>query len=155
MAQPAGAKRVKRVASRNKSGPFVGSEFSFKDLASQEVEKYKYRFVREEACEIGQCLVIERIRTDKYSGYGRHVTWIDTEHYRALRVDYYDRRESYLKTFTFAGYRHYADRFWRADSMQMVNHQTGKSTKLLWRNYRFGTGLRDADFNRNSLQRVR
>ena len=32
-------KRVKRIASKNKSGPFVGSEFAFEDLRSQEVEK--------------------------------------------------------------------------------------------------------------------
>ena len=37
----------------------------------------------------------------------------------------------------------------------MVNHQTGKSTRLLWRDYRFQTGLTQADFDRNSLARVR
>lgn len=32
-------KRVKRISSRNKSGPFMGSEFSFEDLSSFEVKK--------------------------------------------------------------------------------------------------------------------
>ncbi len=32
-------KRIKRIASNNKSGPFMGSEFAYEDLASQEVEK--------------------------------------------------------------------------------------------------------------------
>ena len=36
-------KRVKRISSRNKSGSFMGSEFSYEDIASQEVEKYTYR----------------------------------------------------------------------------------------------------------------
>ena len=31
-------KRVKRISSRNKSGPFMGSEFAFEDLSSQEVD---------------------------------------------------------------------------------------------------------------------
>ncbi len=31
--------RVKRIASNNKSGPFVGSEFAYEDLSSQEIEK--------------------------------------------------------------------------------------------------------------------
>ena len=35
-------KRVKRIASSNKAGPFMGSEFSYEDIASQEVEKYTY-----------------------------------------------------------------------------------------------------------------
>ena len=43
-------KKVKRISSRNKSGPFMGSTFAFEDLGSQEVEKYSYRFLREEGC---------------------------------------------------------------------------------------------------------
>ncbi len=33
-------KRIKRIASNNKSGPFMGSEFAYEDLASQEIDKY-------------------------------------------------------------------------------------------------------------------
>ena len=32
-------KRVKRISSANKSGSFMGSEFAFEDITSQEVEK--------------------------------------------------------------------------------------------------------------------
>jgi len=31
-------KRVKRISSKNKSGPFMGSEFAFEDIGSQEVD---------------------------------------------------------------------------------------------------------------------
>jgi hypothetical protein len=41
-------KRVKRISSGNKSGPFVGSEFAYEDLVSQEVDKYEYRWLRDE-----------------------------------------------------------------------------------------------------------
>ena len=41
-------KRVKRIASMNKSGPFMGSEFAFEDLSDQEVEKYTYRYLLDE-----------------------------------------------------------------------------------------------------------
>ena len=54
-------KRVKRIASRNKSGPFMGSEFSFEDLASFEIGKYTYKFLKEEACALGNCFVVETI----------------------------------------------------------------------------------------------
>ena len=37
-------RRVKTIASRNKSGPFMGSEFSFEDMRGQEVEKYTYKY---------------------------------------------------------------------------------------------------------------
>ena len=38
-------KRVKRIASSNKSGPFMGSEFAYEDLGSQELEKYKHKYL--------------------------------------------------------------------------------------------------------------
>ena len=149
-------KRVKRIASRNKSGPFMGSEFAYEDLGSQEVEKYSYRYLRDEPCGDGwQCWVIERIPAYEYSGYSRQVVWIDQQEYRPVRADFYDRKGDSLKTLTWSGYQEYAGRFWRADEMFMENHQTGKSTLLLWRDYAFGTGLDDGDFNSNALARLR
>jgi len=37
----------------------------------------------------------------------------------------------------------------------MVNHQNGKTTKLLLTDYQFKTGLSARDFDKNSLKRVR
>ena len=37
--------RVRRISSANKSGPFVGSEFAYEDLVSQELDKYDHRFL--------------------------------------------------------------------------------------------------------------
>jgi hypothetical protein len=37
----------------------------------------------------------------------------------------------------------------------MVNHQTGKKTRLAYANYQFRTGLSKADFNKNALKRAR
>ena len=38
-------KRVKRITSHNRSGPFLSSEFAYEDLALQEVEKFRYRLI--------------------------------------------------------------------------------------------------------------
>lgn len=148
-------KRVKRIASRNKSGPFMGSEFAYEDLGSQEVEKYRYKYLREEACGPGwRCHVMERIPAYKYSGYSRQVSWLDTKEYRPMKVEFYDRKGAHLKTLKWEGYRPYGN-YWRAGAMFMHNHQTGKSTMLKWSNYHFGTGLGSGDFNKNALARLR
>ena len=81
--------------------------------------------------------------------------WIDQEHYRTLKIEYYDRKNALLKTFTATDYAQYLDKFWRASTMNMVNHQSGKTTTLTWKNYAFRTGLNDRDFDRNSLARAR
>lgn len=147
--------RVKRIASNNKSGPFMGSEFAYEDISSQEVEKYTYKYLRDEEVDGAPCLVVERYPVDEKSGYTRQVVWIDTSEYRVQKVDFYDRKDALLKTLTYKAYQQYAEKYWRADEMFMVNHQTGKSTLLEWSNYDFGTGLTDSDFNKSSLARAR
>ena len=149
-------KRVKRISSRNKSGSFMGSEFAYEDISSQEVEKYTYKWIRDEKYGGRECFVIERYPVDKKnSGYTQQVNWIDKLEYRPWKIEYYDRKKSLLKTLTFNGYQKYLDKYWRADKMNMVNHQNGKSTELEWSNYKFRAGLKDRDFNKNSLKRVR
>ena len=148
-------KRVKRISSKNKSGPFMGSEFAYEDIASDEVEKYTYVYLRNEPCDGMDCFVIERRPVDPNSGYTRQEVWIDTQEYRPQQVVYYDRKDALLKTLTFHEYRQYLDKFWRAMRMEMVNHQTGKSTTLSWQDYRFRTGLTDRDFDQNSLKRAK
>lgn len=148
-------KRVKRIASANKSGPFMGSEFAFEDLSSQEVEKYSYRWLRDESLDGRDCFVVERIPEYEHSGYTRQVTWIDKEHYRPQKVEYYDRKDAHLKTLTMHEYEEYLGRYWRAHRMEMVNHLNGKSTTLTWSDYEFRNGFTDRDFDRNTLKRVR
>lgn len=148
-------KRVKRIASRNKSGPFMGSEFSYEDLSSFEVEKYTYKYLRDEACEGGNCYVIEQYPTDKNSGYTRRVVWLDEAEYRPWKIEFYDRKDSPLKTLTYHDYKEYLGKHWRPDSMKMVNLQSGKSTDLTYGSYTFQTGLTDKDFNKNTLKRAR
>jgi hypothetical protein len=148
-------KRVKRIASRNKSGPFMGSEFSFEDLASFEIGKYTYKFLKEEACALGNCFVVEQFPTDKNSGYTRRIVWIDKAEYRMIKTEFYDRKNSLLKTLTSQDFKQYNGKFWRADLMKMVNHQSGKSTDLKWSSYKFGNGLSASDFNKNTLKRAR
>ncbi len=148
-------KRVKRISSSNKSGSFMGSEFAYEDLTSQEVEKYTYKYLGEEPCGDLTCFVMERYPVDKDSGYTRQVTWIDKDEYRVWKVDSYDRKNALLKTLTIDGYELHLDKYWRAQRMLMENHQTGKSTLLTWTNYAFRTALSENDFTQVSLKRAR
>lgn len=147
-------KRVKRIASDNKSGPFMGSEFAYEDITPQEVEKYTYKFVKDDKLGALDVFVFERYPVDKNSGYTRQIVWMDKAQYRSQKIEYYDRKGSLLKTLTFTGYKPYG-KFWRASSMNMVNHQTGKSTELVWEDYSFGAGLTDRDFDQNALARAK
>ncbi len=148
-------KRVKRISSGNKSGPFMGSEFAYEDLTSQEVDKYSYKYLRDDKLNGRATFVIERYPSYKNSGYTRQIVWVDKEHYYPVKIEFYDRKNALLKTLSFSNYRQYLKKYWRALSMSMINHQTGKSTTLNWADYRFATGLKNRDFDKNSLKRIR
>ena len=148
-------KRVKRISSSNKAGSFMGSEFAYEDMTSQEIEKYTYRWLRDEPCGELTCWVSERAPIDKKSGYTRQVSWVDQQEYRIWKVEYYDRKNLHLKTLTVPSHQQYLGRHWRADEMLMINHLTGKSTRLIWQNYSFGADLDASDFTKVSLKRAR
>ena len=39
--------RVKRIASSGRSGPFMGSEFSYEDFSAQSAEQFDFRWLRD------------------------------------------------------------------------------------------------------------
>lgn len=148
-------KRVKRISSKNKSGPFMGSEFAFEDIGSQEVDKYTYKYLRDESLDGKESFVMERYPIDKNSGYTKQLSWIEKERHIAVKIDFYDRKGSLLKTLTAKDFNQYLDKHWRPTTMDMINHQSGKSTTLTFENYQFKTGLSDSDFQKNALKKLR
>ena len=147
-------KRVKRISSANKSGPFVGSEFAFEDFTTTELGKFTYKFLREEDVDGVMMDVIERIPQYENSGYTKQITWIDQEVFQSRKLEFYDRKGDLLKTLTLTDYRDY-DGVWRAQTLKMINHQNGKSTDLIYGDYEFKTGLKERDFVKGVLERVR
>jgi hypothetical protein len=148
-------KRIKRISSANKSGPFVGSEFAYEDLSSQEIEKYTYKWLRDETIDDHDVFVIERYPQYENSGYTRQISWIDQGMYQPRKVEFYDRKNTLLKTLIPSDYKQYLEQYWRPGKMEMVNHQTGKKTDLIWNNYSFKNGLGGRDFDRDTLKRAR
>lgn len=147
--------RVKRISSANKSGPFVGSEFAYEDLVSQEVDKYNYRFLREETCGGQECFVVERYPLYENSGYTKQIVWWDKAEYRIQQIEFYDRKDTLLKTLSYIDYQSYLGEFWRPDLMRMENHQNGKSTDLVMSEWTFANGLSDGELTPSRLRRAR
>ena len=143
--------RVKRISSSNKSGPFVGSEFAYEDLSSQEVEKYSYKFLEES----GSLVIVEQDPVDPKSGYTRRiVTYNKDKGYRMEKVEFYDRKNSLLKTLIYSDYEVYKNKFWRASTFVMTNSQSNKETRLEFSNYNFDANLTDEDFTQVALKRA-
>ncbi|MEM0985559.1 MAG: outer membrane lipoprotein-sorting protein [Pseudomonadota bacterium] len=151
-------RRTKRISSSNKSGPFVGSEFAFEDIAGAELGKYEYTYLGTVAEEIGgeamELDKLECIPAYERSGYSKIHCYFDTEVFQARKFVFFDRGGQALKTLELTDYRLYEDAFWRPHRQTMINHITGKSTVLAFEDYDFGVDLDERDFEPEALERL-
>ncbi len=143
-------KRVKRISSKNKSGSFMGSEFAYEDLGSQEVEKYSYRYLGDEQIEGYDCYRLERIPVSSKSGYSKQIVWMAKDILNPVRIEYYDRKEELLKVAEFRDYRK-VDGFNRAHEIETKNVQTLKSSVITWSARTLGKTYDDSSFLSDAL----
>ena len=145
-------RRVKRIASSNKSGSFMGSEFSYEDIGNQNYKKYTYEKRVEEVDLNGiKCYKGTRIPTDTNSGYTKQISWVSMDNFLLQRVDYYDRKSELLKTATFLEYKQ-IEGVWRVGKIEMKNYQNDKSTILIWKEEKIHAGLTAKEFNKRVLK---
>jgi len=146
-------KRVKRIASRNKSGAFMGSEFSYEDTANMSWEKFTYDGKIEDVMLNGtKHYKGTRIPKDKNSGYSKQVTYVDANTFLISKVEYYDRKKELLKTALFTKWKQ-IDGIYIMSEIVMSNHQNSKKTILSWSNQKIKLGLSKRDFTKRKLKR--
>ncbi len=142
-------KKTKRIHSSNKTSSFMGSEFSYEDLGSQEVEKYNYKFISED----DKNWVIERTPLKK-SGYSKQVSTISKKYMNAVKIDYFNKRKELMKTAFFDNFKEYSvgkKKMYRAGKIHMKNLLTKKESILEWSNRRMGIKHKDTTFKKEGL----
>jgi hypothetical protein len=138
--------RVKRIASSNQSGSFVGSEFAYEDLVVGQLDKYTYRYVGDETIDGQACYVIEYVPKNKKSGYSKLTRWRIKDNLQELRTDFYDRKGELLKQRFIEGHRQ-VNGFWRVGKVTVKNVQTNKSSVLAFDQINIKVVLPESRFN--------
>ncbi|KAG1682728.1 hypothetical protein GQR58_010523 [Nymphon striatum] len=87
-------KRIKRISSKNKKSAFMGSQFSYEDLASQEKEKYKNILIKEATVNNIPCYVVQRSPIHPNSGYHHIDVYVDKKRHRLVKTEYFDKQAS-------------------------------------------------------------
>lgn len=145
-------RRVKRISSSNKSSSFMGSEFSYEDLGSQEIEKYTYKWLKDTK---NKEWLLERVPKNK-SGYSKVVMRVSQKYMNPVEAKYYDRKSELLKVATFSNWKEFKvnDKvLWRANKIHMKNVQTKKESIFEWKDRELGVKHKNRDFNKTSLKR--
>lgn len=149
-------KRVKKITSNNKSGPFLGSDFAYEDLVYQEVDRFTYKFLKEDLIGSTEYWVVERTPLDDHSGYSKQLTWYNKSKYRVERIEYYDKHQRHSKTLTMTDFRLYEGQFWKPHLMVMESVLNSRSTQMIWSEFVFDNGfLSKRDFSTTALRRTR
>ena len=145
------ARRVKRISSSNRTGAFVGSEFSFEDLTGNDGRKYTWKLAGKTACGASTCFDLEATPKDPQSAYSKRLLHVDATEFRIQSIEFFDRKGSKLKTLTYDNYKKLSGRFWRAHTWSMQNHQSGKSTVVSFSSMKLGNGYTASDFSTGKL----
>jgi len=145
-------KRIKRITSKNKSGSFMGSEFSYEDISSREISKYTYSKKYKEAKLDGiDVYTYERYPKDKNSGYSKQILYVDKTRLVVLQVDFYDKKKELLKTAKYSGYTKQKNTY-RVKKILMENHQNLKSTTLEYVEDEIHLDLKEKLFSKRYLK---
>ena len=145
-------KRIKRISSRNKSGSFVASEFSYEDISSVNYKNYTYKSEVKETIKNGKkYFEIMRIPIDKHSGYSKQTIWIDKQNYLIRFGEYYDKHEKLLKKVSFSEYKK-IDGIWRVIVIDIFNVQNHKSSKLILEKEKIHQNIANNDVSKRALQ---
>jgi outer membrane lipoprotein-sorting protein len=159
-------KKVRRVESQAQSGSFMGSEFSYSDIASTHVEDYAYKVLTEEACPGSgapgvKCHKIEAIpateAVKERTGYSRTLNWIRQDNSMHAYGEYYDAEGKLWKKLEASKTTQVDAKAgkWMALSVRMNNVKNGKFTLLEFSDVKANAGVDDATFTVQNLQRVK
>ncbi len=145
-------KRIKRISSRNKSGSFMASEFSYEDISSQNYKNYSYGGESEKVLVDGvEYFKLIRVPKDKNSGYSKQIVYIDTKEYLARFGEYFDKQGRLLKKIYFSNYV-LLDGVYRVHKIVIQNIQNKKESILTWDEDKIKAGLHKKDFSKRVLK---
>ena len=143
-------KRVKKINSKNQSGSFMGSEFSYEDIGGQVINKYNYKLISENKSQ----WEVESTPKNK-SGYSKMITYISKTDMNPIKVKYFDRRGELLKESELSNFNTYKagkKSFSIADKIIMQNLQTKKKSIIKWTKRQVGVKLKEKNFKSSKLK---
>lgn len=148
-------KKTKRIAASNKSGSFMGSDFSYADMTDRPLEKYDYSLVTETEIDGHPVWVIQAVPIDQdeidETGYTKSLQFIRKDNFVAIRAKIWVKRGKRIK-YLEVKELDLIDGIWVASLMTMTTKkgsQTLHKTILRTSNVKFDQPL---DFDAFSVR---
>jgi hypothetical protein len=157
-------KKTRRVESQQQSGSFMGSVFSYSDIATPHVEDHRYKTLGIEKCESDPritCYKIEGVPSNEEvkerTRYSKSIAWVRADNFMVERADYYQLDGKLWKKLKAAEIKMIdtKNKKWLAHSLSIVNQLTQEYTDLQFSKVKANSGISDAIFTQQNLQKVK
>tara|TARA_B100001971_G_C18268010_1_gene596213 strand:+ start:52154 stop:52894 length:741 start_codon:yes stop_codon:yes gene_type:complete len=143
-------KKIKKISSSGQSGSFMGSEFSYEDIAGNELDKYEYKLLKED-----ESTWTVEARPKNESGYSKIISTIDKKKLIPIKAEYFNKREELLKKSVMDKFKSYQvgkKSFTYANYIKMDNVQTKKASIIQWKDRKIGVKHKENDFKSTKLK---
>ena len=147
-------KKSRRISSSSKNDSFMGTDFTYDDMGDRNVDEDTHTLLREETVDGHACWVIESKPKDKDYMYSKRVGWIRQDALVGIKVEFYDRRETLLKTLIVSDVKE-QDGIWTPFKMEMENVQKNHKTIIEIEEVQYNIDLKDRLFRVSTLERGR
>lgn len=90
-------KKIRRISSSNQSDSFMGSDLSFEDMLSRNLDEFDYKIISDSE----DIYKLESISLNDDSEYYRHISWITKNELLIIKEESYDKNNKLLKEKLF------------------------------------------------------
>lgn len=144
-------KKARRMVSGNKTQRFLDTEFNIEDFSAGTYARFVNKVVSEERAPSASVSIIESKSKSAETSYSKIKTWVDLATYQVQKSEYFDREGKLLKTMVFRDYKKFGT-VWRAQTVEVRNMQTQRSTILKVAGLKLNSGLHDREFTQSALE---
>lgn len=146
--------RVRKIMAKERSGSFMGTDFSYSDLRPHDPEKGNHTLLREEEFGGYDCYVVESVpkKGETDYDYSKVTYWVRKDNYVPIKVLFYDKSGVLLKQLTTSEVVQTADGIWYSKKSVMENLKTGSRTISEIQEMKTNAGLSDDFFTTRFLE---
>ena len=95
-------KKVRRISAKKKGDSFMGSDLSYEDLSSRDLDENEYKRLGDEEVDEVDCYVLEiSPKKEVKSSYSKHISWIAKEGLYGVKENSFDKRGELKKRKVF------------------------------------------------------
>lgn len=151
-------RKTKRIASSDKSGSFMGSDLTYADITSKDLEDYQYKILKEDEVYGKKVWVIESIpnkRAQDETGYTKSIVFVRQDNYVVVRAVNWVKAGKKLKYFDVKNLE-LIDGIWVATEIRVTTKKGGRTlhkTILRFHNVKFNQNLSENLFTVRRLEK--